>query len=118
MLSAGKKNLSKRQLTSQRRPRIPSVWFYAENDSYFGPELAKRLAGVWNDNGGFADLKVLPPYGREGHVLPEDRAGWDLWGESADRFLAALEGQGDGRLLLRETAPESPERPHFIKTSQ
>ncbi len=67
--------------------RIPSIWFYAENDSYFGPDLAKGLAAAWSKAGGPAELHVLAPYGMEGHNLADDRASWDLWGTTLDQFL-------------------------------
>lgn len=70
-----------------RTARIPSLWLYAENDSYFGPQLASAMADAWRKAGAEAELHVLPGYGTEGHDIANDRAGWDLWGPLADRFL-------------------------------
>jgi dienelactone hydrolase len=67
--------------------RIPTIWFYAKNDSYFSPELARQMAGAWSGGGGLADLHVLPAYGEDGHDIVDDRAGWDLWGPALARFL-------------------------------
>ncbi|MFA5951009.1 MAG: dienelactone hydrolase family protein [Hyphomicrobium sp.] len=69
--------------------RIPSIWFYSENDSYFGPGLAAKLATSWTGGGGEADLHVLPAYGEDGHTFADDRAGWTLWGAEVERFLAS-----------------------------
>lgn len=67
--------------------RIPSLWLYAQNDSYFGPKLASDMAGAWNTAGADAELHVLSRYGSEGHDIPNDRAGWNLWGDVVDAFL-------------------------------
>jgi len=67
--------------------RIPTDWYYAANDSYFGPKLAKSLATVWSEAGGSVEAHILPPYGSEGHALADDRMGWDIWGKSLQAFL-------------------------------
>jgi dienelactone hydrolase len=70
--------------------RVATLWLYAENDSYFGPELAAAMAGAWTGNGGRAHLHLLAAYGAEGHNLVGDRAGWSLWGRELDRSLAQI----------------------------
>jgi dienelactone hydrolase len=67
--------------------RIPTLWLYSENDSYFGPDLAQAMANAWTGSGGKADLEILPPYRDDGHKIADDRAGWNLWGPIIDRFL-------------------------------
>ncbi len=67
--------------------RIPTLWLYSENDSYFGPKLARAMAGAWTARGGRADLRVLPPYEDDGHQIADDWAGRDLWGSWVDQFL-------------------------------
>lgn len=69
--------------------RIPTIWFYAENDSYFSPELATSMAQVWDAAGGLVELHVPPPYGRDGHKIADDQAGWEIWGPLMNRFLDA-----------------------------
>src|SRR5262249_38994073 len=32
--------------------RVPALWIYAENDSYFAPSLARRMADAWRAGGG------------------------------------------------------------------
>ena len=71
-----------------RTARVPTLWLYSENDSYFGPRLAAHMAKAWSESGGEADLAVLPAYGVDGHDIANDRAGWDVWGAVTDRFLA------------------------------
>lgn len=69
--------------------RTPTLWLYAENDSYFGPGLARSMAEAWRVAGGAAELDVLPSYGAEGHDFVDDQAGWTLWGPVVDGFLNA-----------------------------
>jgi dienelactone hydrolase len=72
-----------------RTARAPTLWLYASNDSYFGPALAAKMAAAWKDGGGLAEYDPLPDYGRDGHTIADDRAGWDLWGSNLERFLAS-----------------------------
>ncbi len=69
------------------RARVPTLWLYSANDSYFGSELAKTMASAWSGHGGAADLHVLPAYGSEGHNLADDKAGWGLWGTLVRDFM-------------------------------
>lgn len=75
---------------SERAAQVPTIWFYARNDSYFGPDLAGRMAQAWRSKGGAVEANILPAYNSEGHNLADDRAGWDLWGGKLDRFLRRL----------------------------
>jgi dienelactone hydrolase len=67
--------------------KVPTLWFYAHNDSYFGPALATSMAHAWQDNGGTADLRLVPDYGTEGHEMIADRVGWRVWGADLERAL-------------------------------
>ncbi len=82
-----------------RQARIPTFWAYAENDSFFGPELAAAMAGAWQAAGGSAELNLLPAYGEEGHAMIDDRASWRLWGPALEKALARHNGEG-GALRL------------------
>lgn len=72
--------------------RVPTLWLYAENDSYFHPPLARALAKAWRAGGGSADLEIFAPYGSDGHTLVDDRAGWDIWGHVLESFLTERRG--------------------------
>jgi dienelactone hydrolase len=39
--------------------RVPTLWLYAANDSFFAPPIAASLATAWNNSGGKASLKQL-----------------------------------------------------------
>ena len=72
-----------------RTARAPTLWLYAENDSYFGPALAAKMAAAWKQGGGQVECDPLPAYGSDGHDIVDDRAGWGIWGKTLDSFLAA-----------------------------
>jgi dienelactone hydrolase len=69
--------------------KVPTIWLYAANDSFFSPDLATAMAGAWKENGGSADLRLLPSYGAEGHDFVSDRAGWRAWGPNIEPMLHA-----------------------------
>jgi dienelactone hydrolase len=70
--------------------RIPTLWIYAENDSYFAPGLAQRMAEAWRAGGGRVDLVVAPAFGLEGHRLAEADDGAAVWAPVVAGFLTRL----------------------------
>jgi dienelactone hydrolase len=66
--------------------RVPSVWFYAENDHYMGPALARRFYERFTAAGGQATFVKLPAFGNDGHFL-FSAAGLPLWRDRVDAFL-------------------------------
>jgi dienelactone hydrolase len=84
--------------------RVPTLWLYSSNDSFFGPDLATEMAGAFQAAGGRASLQILPAYGSDGHGLADDKAGWQLWGSTLERFLA-----DDGEALV-SSAPAGRSR--------
>ncbi len=71
-----------------RGPR-PTLWLYAANDSFFAPSLATAMHAAYTDTGGRADLRLLPPFGADGHDLLFSRAGPPVWAPIILPFLAA-----------------------------
>jgi dienelactone hydrolase len=69
--------------------RIPVLWIFAENDHFFGPELARSMFAAYTANGAPASLFLAPSYGRDGHTLiwSPDGIGW--WPQVA-AFLSSL----------------------------
>jgi len=67
--------------------RIPSLWIYATNDSFFGPDLARSMAGAWRLSGAPAVLRQMPPFGRDGHGLFFGAGGSAIWGAEVAAFL-------------------------------
>lgn len=73
--------------------RIPSLWLYAENDSFFPPALSKRMADAYRSAGGRVDYQLVPPFGEEGHRLMAEPLGVTVWGPIVERFLSGVRRQ-------------------------
>jgi dienelactone hydrolase len=70
--------------------RVPVTWLVAANDSYFSPELSRRIADAFRAGGGKVDFRVLAAYGSEGHWLAETEGGVRAAAPELDRALKAL----------------------------
>jgi invasion protein IalB/dienelactone hydrolase len=67
--------------------RVPMLWIYAENDSYFGPELTKRMHNAFTAAGGNAEYHLLPAFGNDGHFLIDSPDAVPLWAPLVSQFL-------------------------------
>jgi dienelactone hydrolase len=70
-----------------KNARVPVTWLVAANDSYFSPDLSRRLADAFRAGGDRMDFHVLAPSGSEGHWLAEGEAGVKIAGPELDRAL-------------------------------
>jgi dienelactone hydrolase len=69
--------------------RVPMTWLVAANDSYFAPDLSRKLADAFRAGGARVDFHVLAASGSEGHWLPESEAGVKIAAPELDRALKA-----------------------------
>ena len=70
-----------------RAARTPMLWIYIENDTFFGPELSKRMHAAYTAAGGNAEYHLLPPFGDEGHFLIGSKDPIPLWAPLVGPFL-------------------------------
>jgi dienelactone hydrolase len=70
-----------------RTARIPTLWIYTENDSYFAPWIARGMAEAFATGGGRVEFHMLPPFEQEGHTLSVDPDGTRIWEPIVQRFL-------------------------------
>jgi len=70
--------------------RVPMLWIYAENDSFFEPSLAKRMVEAYGGAGGKAAYRPVGAFGRDGHSLAGSSNGNSVWGPLIESFLAGL----------------------------
>jgi dienelactone hydrolase len=70
--------------------RIPTLWLYAANDSFFAPDLARKMFDAYVRAGGRAEFVALPAFGSDGHQLFGVADGRALWQPSVAKFLDAL----------------------------
>jgi dienelactone hydrolase len=73
-----------------RTTRVPTLWVYTENDSYFPPRLSKAMASAFRAAGGKVDYQLLPGFGADGHFLAESEGSDAVWGPVVEQFLAGL----------------------------
>ena len=66
---------------------VPELWYYVENDSFFGPRVAKTWFNAFKQSGGVGELVIDPPYGSEGHFALMQSGGASHWGPALDSFL-------------------------------
>ena len=70
--------------------QVPVTWLVAANDSYFPPDLSRRLADAFRGKSGKVEFRVLAASGGEGHWLAESEAGVKLAAPELDRALKGL----------------------------
>jgi dienelactone hydrolase len=68
------------------RSRIPMLWVYADNDHFFGPQLAQALRQAFTSGGGKVEFVRAAPFGQDGHGL-FSQAGIPIWTGYVDAFL-------------------------------
>ncbi len=69
-----------------KRSRVPMLWVYAENDHFFGPQLAEKLKEAFTGGGANVEFIAAPAFGTEGHRLFSP-AGISVWSDPVDAFL-------------------------------
>lgn len=70
-----------------RTARVPSLWIYSENDTYFGPALAQRMFSAFRSKGGTGEFRLVPAFADDGHALFSRRTGVPQWRPLLDTFL-------------------------------
>lgn len=80
------------ELFASIAPRIavPVLWFYAENDEFFGPKAANLWFESFRAAGGRGELVMIPPFPeRRGHGVFTAPRGTLLWTAAVASFLRA-----------------------------
>lgn len=67
--------------------RIPTLWIYTRNDTYFGPDLSRRMHAAFVAAGGQADYHLLDPFGGDGHFLIDAPQAVAIWSPLVGQFL-------------------------------
>ncbi len=84
--------------------RVPMLWIYAENDSYFGPKLTKRMHDAFLAAGGNAEYRMLPPFGSDGHFMIDSPDAVPIWSPLVRRFLEKHSATGSTRQQASKTS--------------
>jgi dienelactone hydrolase len=70
-----------------RSARTPMLWIYIENDTFFGPDLSKRMHAAYTGAGGDAEYHLMPPFGNEGHFFIDSGDAIPQWSSLVSQFL-------------------------------
>jgi len=70
--------------------RVPMLWIYTANDSFFEPSLARRMFDAYNAAGGKGTYRPLGAFGSDGHNLASSDSGVAVWQGPVSEFLATL----------------------------
>ena len=70
-----------------RTARVPVLMIYIENDTYFGPELSKRMHAAFTAAGGNAEYHLFPPHGSDGHFFVDTADAVPIWSPVVGAFL-------------------------------
>ncbi len=70
--------------------RLPSVWFYGDNDSYFNAETFRPMYEKYVAAGGNARLVAYGKFGSDSHGMFGARAGESIWQPEVTSFLASI----------------------------
>jgi len=70
--------------------RVPMLWIYAANDSFFSPALARRMFDAYDRAGGRGTYRPLGEFDGNGHGLVGDEDAVELWAKPVSRFLDSL----------------------------
>lgn len=94
-----------------KHSKVPMLWVYAQNDHYFGPQLAQEFYRAFTQAGGNAKFIAAGPFGEDGHGLFSLR-GISVWTPMVDDFLKTQ------NLVLRDSLLNIPipqvEPPAFL----
>jgi dienelactone hydrolase len=101
--------------TLGRSSRTPMLWIYAENDSFFRPDLAHRLHAAFIAGGGRAQLIDAPAFESDGHNLFS--RGTPIWTGMVDDFLRQ-QNLGPGHLLAAPTPPALSPPPRLSESGR
>lgn len=69
---------------------VPTLWIYVKDDSYFDPDLSKRMADAYRAAGGNVDYNLLPAVRDEEHFLTGHPDAPALRGPIVEKFLAKI----------------------------
>lgn len=68
--------------------RVPTLWIYTQNDTFFGPALSKRMYDAWTGAGGIAEYHLMPSFREDGHFFVDYPEAVPLWSPIVSKFLA------------------------------
>jgi dienelactone hydrolase len=72
------------------RTRLPSIWFFGENDQTFSKSTWQAMFRQYTAAGGHAELVDYGVFQQDAHAMTASGAGLPLWIQKADAFLTNI----------------------------
>jgi dienelactone hydrolase len=73
-----------------KETRQPSLWFYGDNDSFFGPGTFRPMYERYTAAGGSARLVAFGQFGNDAHSLFGSPRGAPIWQPELSQFLQSV----------------------------
>ncbi len=91
-----------------KKSKIPSIWFYGENDSYFPPAVIAPAFKAFADSGGQGELVAYGPFGVDAHAMFSSADGLDVW---LEKVLAKMRAAGLPAEVVSQRYEKTPDAP-------
>jgi dienelactone hydrolase len=72
------------------KTRVPSLWFYGANDSYFPPQTIGPAYDAYVAAGGPAEMVAYSPFETDAHGMFGSYLGLDIWWKPVEKRMAAV----------------------------
>src|SRR5262245_36984089 len=72
-----------------RTVRVPMLWIYTQNDTFFPPEVSKPMSEACRAAGADVEYHLLPPFEDNGHYFIDVPKAVAIWAPIVNKFLAA-----------------------------
>jgi dienelactone hydrolase len=83
-------NLAKAAANYAKDTKLPSLWFYGDNDSFFTKEVYTEMFARYNQANPQAQLVAFGEFGQDSHSLFGSKAGRAIWEPHLETFMNKL----------------------------
>jgi dienelactone hydrolase len=91
--------------------KVPSLWFYGDNDSYFPVRVWQDMHARYNGAGGKARLVAFGSFGSDAHSMFGSRAGLPIWLPEVEKYFRELGLPFDKRHTIALAEHDAPVPP-------
>jgi dienelactone hydrolase len=95
--------------------RLPSLWIYGKNDTFWSPELVQQMLNAYRSAGGKADFADIGVFKTDSHNIAGDPDGTSIWWLAVESFLNKL---GFPTKVLYRSPEEILPASHFASINQ
>jgi dienelactone hydrolase len=97
-----------------KESKVPTLWFYGDNDSYWGAELPKKMHAAYLASGGKAQLVSYGVFSDgDAHRMASSARGVSIWLPETVKFLSEI-GMPTAEVYEIEVSPR-PAKTNFAK---